>query len=510
MGQREWIALLLTALAFIALNDVLSRLYRWVGIDVGMVVLLLISVVVVLSAKNPLERSSARTMAFGCAAILGFYALMLVPGFAPDPELASVDHLHGLWRWIAIAAVPLCWRWPGLSILPVGFVMLYKAALAQHTGLTISPTDYLPVVELGLFLCLGLVIGSSLISPPLERTRYLQWLFLVAVGVHIANYFWSGVAKLVLSENPLYWLLHNDTSNIVLVSHVIGTLPVSGDNADTLAHLARDNVFALNLLTLLLQLLSPMALLSRKFLIGFTLAFDVSHIAIFLCSGIFFWKWILLNLVIVAAASSAFLKPLNWTQYLLLPFVVVFSSKIFFTAELGWLDTPSTTISYVEAEFTDGSRSRLPSNAFLASSITAAQMRLVRPLRPTNGTGTWGQTSDVNTFERVGEQCRTSQTSETMTVDFSKTSARLKRHLLWLQANHNGDQLIGSSHWYPHHIFSNPDSTAATNGRHWNDIQAFRYVSELHCVALTEAGITSSIIASEASPPVELSANDQF
>ncbi len=342
--QREWLALVLTAGTFVALNDLLSRLYRWVGIDLGMVVLVLVATIVVLSARQSRDSSPARTMAFGCSAILGLYALMLIPGFAPDPALGSVDNLHSVWRWLAVGAVPLSWRWPGFAILPVGFVMLYKAALAQHTGLAISPTDYLPIAELGLFLCLGIAIGNSFLSASCSRRRFLQWLFLAAVSAHIANYFWSGIVKLTLSDDPLYWLLNNDTSNIVLVSHVLGTLPVTADNAVSLAHLVRDNVFALNFLTLALQLLSPLALLSRRLLVSFTLAFDVSHLVIFLCSGIFFWKWILLNLVIVAAASQAFAQRLNWTEYLLLPVLILFSSKVFFTAELGWLDTPSATL----------------------------------------------------------------------------------------------------------------------------------------------------------------------
>ncbi|MCR9276352.1 MAG: hypothetical protein NXH85_00155 [Pseudomonadaceae bacterium] len=506
---REWLALLLTTIAFLVLNDVLPRLYRWVGVDLGMVVVVLLAAVAVLSARSAPDRSPARIMAFGCSAILGFYALMLVPGFAPDPELASVEHLHGAWRWLTVAAVVLCWRWPGFGILPVGFVFIYKAALSEHTGLAISPTDYLPIVELGLLLSLGLAFGKSLIPTSQARTRYLHWLFLLAVAAHIANYFWSGIEKLLLSEEPLYWLLNNDTSNIVLVSHVLGTLPLSGESAVALAHMVRDNVIVLNLLTLLLQLLSPIALMSRRLLIGTTLAFDISHVVIFLCSGIFFWKWILLNLVIVAAASRASFGQLNWAQYSMLPLVILFSSHIFFTAKLGWLDTPSATVSYVEAEFVDGERLRLPSNAFLAGSVTAAQIRLARPLSPSNGTDTWGQTNDVSTFERVSDGCMSSALSAPRIADFSELAGWLERHVVWQRSKGGGDVLIGASHWYPHHIFSNPGRTKAVNSRRWRDVRALHYVSELHCIAPAETAIKSSIIESTSTKIVELNADDR-
>lgn len=512
---REWLALLLTALAFICTNNLLSRLYRWLDVDLGMVVLVLVTVLAVLASRQVNIRSPARIMAFGCSAILGLYAVLLVPGFAPDPQFGSTDNLHGLWRWLAVAAVPFCWRWPGFGVFPAGFVMLYKAALAQHTGLTISPTDYLPVVELGLFLSLGLSIGNAFIAPVDKRRRYFEWVFLAAVAVHIANYFWSGIAKIILTEDPLYWLINNDTSNIVLVSHLLGTLPVTGETAVTLAHLVRDNVFVLNLLTLGLQLLAPLALLSRRSLIGFTLAFDVSHIVIFLCSGIFFWKWILLNLVIVAAAGQAVFKRLDWTQHLLLPLVVLFGNEVFFTAKLGWLDTPSATVSFVEAEFSDGIRLRLPSNAFLASSVTAAQIRLVRPLSPTNGAETWGQTSEAALFERVSNDCLSSEIPSVDNTDSSpaklaETAALVERYVTWQRSRQGPNALIGASHWYPHHIFSNPVRTPAVNLRRWSEIKALRYVSELHCVGLADEGITSSIIASQTSPLVEFFSHDEY
>ena len=56
----------------------------------------------------------------------------------------------------------------------------------------------------------------------------------------------------------------------------------------------------INFATLFGQLAAVLMLFRRKLMIAITLFYDLAHIVIFFVT-VFFWKWILLNLALVAA-----------------------------------------------------------------------------------------------------------------------------------------------------------------------------------------------------------------
>src|SRR3546814_15129699 len=61
-------------------------------------------------------------------------------------------------------------------------------------------------------------------APPLRR--YTMILFIMAVGIHFGNYFYSGLTKLTLDGGPLIWLLENQTQFLIPVTLETGMLPI--------------------------------------------------------------------------------------------------------------------------------------------------------------------------------------------------------------------------------------------------------------------------------------------
>lgn len=94
---------------------------------------------------------------------------------------------------------------------------------------------------------------------------------------------------------------------------------------------------------LLIELSAVFFLLRKSIAMLLLVLFCGFHIMVFLESGIFFWKWILLNILLLLFAEGGF------TQQLFQPrnnyffiFLLVFSGPLFQPAGLGWWDSRIT------------------------------------------------------------------------------------------------------------------------------------------------------------------------
>lgn len=200
---------------------------------------------------------------------------------------------------------------PGLSL-----VFVYKEGIrydAPSIDLAVSTTDwFLPWVAL-----FTLIASFSILNaleecrehstprgkPPHELMKTLAWF---SLALMVSSYFYSGVKKLLLGEHLFSWIIHNPTQYLVAHAETKGLVPIVGDaEAEiwqaTLAALSFSGVvIVINALTVLTQLgaLAVFAGPRLRTLLIFLL--EVEHFAIFFLTGIFFYKWIAVLLLLGA------------------------------------------------------------------------------------------------------------------------------------------------------------------------------------------------------------------
>ena len=141
------------------------------------------------------------------------------------------------------------WR-PALLLFPLCLIHWQKVQLWNTTGIHISTTDYLTVLEFGLFLICGFLlinfnsisnflkfykrlvtkngtdvdINSSAIAMP--RLSPYDVIGFIAICSHLGNYLHSGIKKVVIFDNPFSWTLESQTHYLVLITSVLKQLPL--------------------------------------------------------------------------------------------------------------------------------------------------------------------------------------------------------------------------------------------------------------------------------------------
>ncbi len=154
---------------------------------------------------------------------------------SPDFTLAD-DHFSYLaqfvdWAyWPAIAAaISSLWR-PSFLYPAAFYITLTGYAVHEISGFSLSRLDIQYMTEMAEFLAMSACALSLLRwiarrSAEERGTRVLARIDLellatciafIAVGLHLGNYFWSGVAKVNLGPEPWSWALENPTQNMML------------------------------------------------------------------------------------------------------------------------------------------------------------------------------------------------------------------------------------------------------------------------------------------------------
>lgn len=226
--------------------------------------------------------------------------LVLVPAtvmtwtFATLPHNFYFDQAYLLDRLLLVVLLAAIWLHP-LFVHLATFALLVIGSQVTHplVGAEWSWVDKrLPLDLLILFGCFLLV---RTITPA------RSWLFALSALTLTGGTYWNAaVSKLELGGSPLSWLFENHISNLVVSSHLgIGWL--GWLDTETVLTLARslspfDPLSAAA--TLLLELGGVLVLVSRRATRGVLLGFVVLHTAIVLTSGIFFWKWIVVDLAL--------------------------------------------------------------------------------------------------------------------------------------------------------------------------------------------------------------------
>lgn len=450
-----------------------------------------------------------RTLTVGLSVISAFYIFTSYPTYI---EYISSDYLYhaqylSYARWLAlICAIAALFR-PTFIIFPMLFIFQSKHLAYMFTGIPITGTDYLPIIEIGMLLGISsfvysLALNNSKINLSTtninyKNIQYFDFVVILCVAIHFGNYFYSGLYKLLLDGGILSWIQTNKTYFLLLNAYSSGNLPISHyqELFKYIYEIYKDNYVLSNLLIVSSQLISLIILFRIRWACALIILYDIIHLIIFLTTGIFFWKWILLNILLVVSLSKMNLKKLPTSIFILSILCILTAKTLFFTAKLAWYDTPALNDAHIIAITDEGKEYRVPSNYFLDTSVTFAQQRVGLPFIGHLPTKTFGTTFNTQ-IKNNAESCNflnSSEIDQPLSLDILRRY--IARHHTYVLRHLNSDGLLNYD-LYPHHIWSNPKEFTSFQKLDKRKIITYKFIINSVCNTYNDRKVHSKLMKS--------------
>lgn len=343
----------------------LRRRLRWADVIEGRLVRL-----VMLAAAGTLLVSSA------------FYEPNWFFGQLHLVDRALLVSLFALSFWRPIALVPF-------TIVSGLVVSQFAIPLGRYTW-----NDKRLLFDVVILFCLA--AGAGIV-----RRRDGVQALVGAIGVLLVS--WYLVPA--LGKIDLLWLSREELANMARSAHLAGWLP--GGSSDRVADLVASANGLLVLAAIVVELGSILFLLGRRRLaLAALVTLPGLHLMVFLVSGIFFWKWMVLELALIAFVARADRRTLATFGPLLvllaLP-VALLSPRLFGVATLAWYDTPYTVNLELEAVGTSGTVYRVDRDDMAPYEVLLSQGRLGFVAQPRYLVGSVGTALDWEIASRIAQ-----------------------------------------------------------------------------------------------------------
>jgi hypothetical protein len=194
--------------------------------------------------------------------------------------------------------------------------------------------------------------------------------FIVVICFHASNYFIPGLGKILLSEYYIDWIWVNDLGNILMAKYSQGWLTefVSIETIQIIVGWVSTLTIPMQLFAFTIQVIVLFVFSNKRFALILFISFELLHLGIFIASGIFFWKWMLLNFGIVYVIKNLdkhdIKRIFNYKVMLFtMPFIML-GYGFFHAYWLAWYDTPLNNFNQVYATTEDGQRYEIDINLF--------------------------------------------------------------------------------------------------------------------------------------------------
>ena len=414
--------------------------------------------------------------------------------FVGGSAIGVVSGLLALWR--PSFAVPLLFHY-----------VAFRHQLNRISGVPVSETDYLSMLDIGEFVVLG-SLATVFATRPRNAARLLPaWadgaalrnsacalIWAWAVGAHLGNYFISGWTKVQAGGgDPLFWLLHNPTQTSILIGLERGDNPLGA--WPWLVQLSWNAIVTggvvLNFFVLGIQLAAPLAILRRRLLMAFTVLFDLFHIAVYMTLGALFLFWIAVNVLIYLSAKRISDKALTPAMQAVTLLSILTAHFFFYTSHLGWLDGAKLASPSVVADTRDGRRVPVPSVFFGMLSYSIAQTAMYVPDDnfPMRLGGNTYNPTEWKDAQSCGPQMihhqSTGVTLDTVETMIRQTDAAMRRRPFVKDAD--------LYYIYPHHMVANPLVFEPFNALTMNDIVRYHYVVDSVCLSLRNGHLVRDV-----------------
>lgn len=478
----------------------------------------LVAAITLIGARVTYE-TGTRAFAIMLRTILVLFMVYIVASRVQIADVLVANNPFGAFElnfgWMVAFAFGLIGlKRPSFALLPICYMLWQKHQLSYVLGIHIDWMDYFTVIESGTLLVLGIVLLSVLknriglgiltfssdrSAPRAERINIhpADLLVVLAVALHFGNYFYAGMIKMGLGlQHPMFWVLSNQTQTLLLAAWESGVLPLSFSDALVAgAYTTIDNIKVFtNLVTLVVQLFAVAAIIRMRWAVLTTICYDILHLTIFGLTGIFFWKFIILNIGIVAALTVVRFDDLPGRLKLVFCSIVVLSPAVFqIMPSYAWLDTRSMNSVRVTAIIDDGTEYRVPSNYFLGASVTFAQHRLIWPSHGPVTTETWATTRNHEVMEK-GLACEWGYAEGNLPptswyVERDRISELVRRHHIQILSMVDEQGRVEYD-LFPHHIFSVPWLFSEFDALDKRRIVKYRYENESLCLDFKDGQVT--------------------
>lgn len=454
------------------------------------------------------------------AIMLGFFfasfaAYMAFPLTLPDDAtFNALTDIRLRYRQFIFPILCLLGFWrPAFGAAALFGAVCERRTLEDWFGDTLSATEFFPLAEIGIFLVIAAAIekyalrnhflGRAAVPVSADDTLpLLTKITLVGVCLHLSNYFYSGLAKAMLGDHPLSWMIHNHTENMIPAHLEFGQLPLSvSDGLPELSYTGFGYVFILiNAFTFFGQLLAIVAALRIRWIVAITAFYDLTHLAIFLVTGIFFYKWILLNFSIIAAfgALRAVSIPRQLQAYMVA--IVVAAPALFSIAHLAWWDTLSVDNERILAVLDDGTEVPVPSNYWGSFSVHYAQQRRSPELAAMLFPSRYGKPKSQRMAE-LANRCEMPLPPDSGSTEVpvsiadpdGSISAHVRSHHFHMLTKLDDAGRVDYD-FYPHHIWSMPWLFRPFEQLDKHRIRAYRFTVQAVCLGLENGKFSRKVI----------------
>lgn len=297
---------------------------------------------------------------------------------------------HLLDRSLLVALLVVAW-WRPIALLP--FTIL-AAIIASQFAVPLGRytwNDKRVVFDAVILFCIA--AGSGII-----RRREGVQAFIGSVGVVLVSwYLVAGAAKIAL-----LWPGREELAYMTRSAHLAGWLATG--TANGVADLVAGLNGVLVPLTIAVEVAAVFLLKGRRPALAVLIATQGLHLAVFLVSGIFFWKWMVLEaalIVFFVRCDRQILAGFGPALIVLsLPFAAL-SPRLFGVATLAWYDTPYSVNLEFEAVGASGVVYRLAPDQLAPYDVLFAQGRLGFLARPEILVGSLGTALDWSMTSRL-------------------------------------------------------------------------------------------------------------
>lgn len=253
----------------------------------------------------------------------------------------------------------------------VGFLIDSSLISIVNTGITKTSTEYYSIIE----SCIILLFMSSFFEHKPKNgnvNKEAKYLIPVLYTVaHLSNYWAAGFSKLQLDGGILSWL-ENDTMANLKRAELWG-LPMDA-YSDFITGLPFIHIiqFLGNCLVLLGQCLSVLVPFLPILLVPLTIFYDFFHVMVGLLAGVFFYKWIYVNILILVYGKDIThtFRSYSWARKAALSGAIILSFYISSVVPLGWYETRQGNLVHAYGIDADGNTQRLNTQFFGSGSFS--------------------------------------------------------------------------------------------------------------------------------------------